>query len=68
MANLSPHIPPGVNWTNIHQHIQQFEAVLAQVDHWGQASAGTFAGLPRSTEPQYEQRMRQVYNETIKNI
>ena len=68
MANLNPHIPPGVNWTNIHQHIQQFEAVLAQVDHWGQASAGTFAGLPRSTEPNYEQRMRKVYDETIKNI
>ena len=68
MANLNPHIPAGVNWTNIHQHLQQFEAVLAQIDHWGQASAGTFAGMPRSTEPNYRQLMREVYDETIKNI
>ena len=68
MANLNPHIPPGVNWSNIHQHVQPLEEVLAQVASWGKASAGTFAGLPRSTEPGYDLRMRQAYEEAIQNI
>ena len=68
MANLNPIIPAGVDWTNIHQYAHTFEAIIAQIEYWGQATTGTFAGMPRPTEPRFREIMRWAYDETIKSI
>ena len=68
MPNLNPNIPAGVDWTNLHQYAHTFEAVIAQIEYWGQAATGTFAGMPRPTEPRFREIMRWAYDETIKSI
>ena len=68
MANLNPTIPAGVDWTNILQYAHTFEAIIAQIEYWGQATTGTFAGMPRPTEPRFREIMRWAYDETIKSI
>merc|ERR1711917_163027 len=68
MANLNPIIPAGVDWTNILQYAHTFEAIIAQIEYWGQAATGTFAGMPRPTEPRFREFMRWAYDETIQSI
>ena len=68
MSNLNPTIPAGVDWTNLHQYAHTFEAVIAQVEYWGQAATGPFAGMPRPTEPKFRELMRWAYDETIQSI
>ena len=68
MAENNQPLPPEVDWTNIHQFIQPFEEILSIIEKWSSGSAQPFAGLPRSTEPGYERRMREAYEQTVQTI
>ena len=66
-ANNRP-LPPDVDWTNINQYIPVFEEVIKTIEGWSAGSARPFAGMPRLTEPGYERRMKEAYENTVKTI
>ena len=55
-------------WTNFAQHAPEFEAIKKEIAGWAARTAQPFAGMPRSTEPGYEARMREAYISMCENI
>ena len=58
----------GVTWGNLQTRAQGCEDVCATVAGWSAGTARPFAGMPRTTEPGYQERMRRAYNDTMRDL
>ena len=57
-----------MTWGNLQTRAQEYEDVCATVAGWSAGTARPFAGMPRTTEPGYQERMRRAYNDTMRDL
>ena len=57
-----------MTWGSLQTRAQEYEDVCATVAGWSAGTARPFAGMPRTTEPGYQERMRRAYNDTMRDL
>ena len=58
----------GVTWGNLQNRAQSCEDICATVAGWSAGTPRPFAGMPRTAEPGYQERMRRAYDDTMRDL
>ena len=57
-----------VTWGNLQDKAQSREDICATIASWSAGTPRPFAGMPRPTEPDYRERMRKAYDDTMQDL
>ena len=61
------HRDEGQRWADLISHAPSYEEIQQVISRWA-TGVTRFAGMPQSTDPDYETRMREAYTSTHVNI